>query len=455
MYVIGVDIGTTTICAVLMDMADGRQTAKNITPNQFIFSEDPNERIQDPERIREIVKGQIDELIDKYQDIGAIGITGQMHGILYIDKKKKALSPLYTWQDKGKSALEINGRELPDYVDERYGCSIDTGWGLATHLGFLKDGSVPEGADKIVTIEDYVITSLTKADVDTIHVSNAAGLGFFDTEALDFKYDAIEDMGIDPAILPRVEKEVIVPGTYRNIPVVISVGDNQAGYAGAVKDPGTTVLVNVGTSAQVSLLTDKYCRISHSIDVRPYFEGKYLLAGSSLCGGSAYAILEKFFRSYMKAAGFGDSPQFDTMEAIISDTDNNSAGEKIKVSTLFEGTRDRPEERGRIENIRAGNFTPYHLIYGFMEGVIRELYDMYQIMTEESGIRSCEAVISGNGVKKSRVMQSIVREYFKLPVKKSRSDEDAAAGAALIAAVYTGKLKNMEEARRLINYEES
>lgn len=455
MYVIGVDIGTTTICAVLMDMADGRQTAKNITPNQFIFSEDPNERIQDPERILEIVKGQIDELIDEYQDIGAIGITGQMHGILYIDKKKKALSPLYTWQDKGKSVLEIDGRELSDYVDERYGCSIDSGWGLATHLGFLKDGSVPEGADKIVTIEDYVITSLTKADVDTIHVSNAAGLGFFDTEALDFKYDAIEDMGIDPEILPRVEKEVIVPGTYRNIPVTISVGDNQAGYAGSVKDPEASVLVNVGTSAQVSLLTDKYCRISHSIDVRPYFEGKYLLAGSSLCGGSAYAILEKFFRSYMKAAGYEDRPQFDTMEAIVSDTDNNRVGERIKVSTLFEGTRDQPEERGRIENIRAGNFTPYHLIYGFMEGVIRELYDMYRIMTEESGKRPREVVISGNGVRKSRAMQSIVREYFKLPVKKSRSDEDAAAGAALIAAVYTGKMKSMEEARCLINYEES
>ena len=62
------------------------------------------------------------------------------------------------------------------------------------------------------------------------------------------------------------------------------------------------ILVNFGTGSQISAIIKEYDEIS-DCEVRPYFDNKYLLVGSALCGGKAYAVLEKFFRSYSKKLG--------------------------------------------------------------------------------------------------------------------------------------------------------
>ena len=51
----------------------------------------------------------LDQLLERYPQTASIGLTGQMHGIVYLDREGRCISPLYTWQD---------GRgNLPDYEE--------------------------------------------------------------------------------------------------------------------------------------------------------------------------------------------------------------------------------------------------------------------------------------------------------------------------------------------------
>ena len=77
---------------------------------------------------------------------------------------------------------------------------------------------------------------------------------------------------------------------YKDIPVTVAIGDNQASFLGAAGSENNTLLVNMGTGGQISVLTDQYFE-TEGIEARPFLGGKYLLVGASLCGGKAYALL--------------------------------------------------------------------------------------------------------------------------------------------------------------------
>ena len=99
MKTIGIDIGTTTIslvCAAAGKIIEAR-TLEN---DSSLPANYPGERLQNPQRIEEIVRATLDEMLAAHPDTARIGLTGQMHGILYIDQEGRALSPLYTWQDQ-------------------------------------------------------------------------------------------------------------------------------------------------------------------------------------------------------------------------------------------------------------------------------------------------------------------------------------------------------------------
>ena len=98
MKTLGIDIGTTTISAAVLE--DGQFLASETRANgAFIPSALTCAREQDVEKITQTALAVIETLFERYPDIHSIGVTGQMHGILYVDADGNAVSPLYTWQD--------------------------------------------------------------------------------------------------------------------------------------------------------------------------------------------------------------------------------------------------------------------------------------------------------------------------------------------------------------------
>lgn len=80
--------------------------------------------------IRRKDKCLLDELLDRYPDVKQIGLTGQMHGIVYLDQEGSCVSPLYTWQD-GRGDISIPGeKSLVEEIRKTCGISVSSGYGL-------------------------------------------------------------------------------------------------------------------------------------------------------------------------------------------------------------------------------------------------------------------------------------------------------------------------------------
>lgn len=108
MKIMGIDIGTTTVSIVLTDTETGKQLAREtVEHNSFLQSSRPEQKIQDPGQIYEIVRELLAKMQGEHGLPDGIGFTGQMHGMLYVDASGMAVSPLYTWQDgSGEIPLE-------------------------------------------------------------------------------------------------------------------------------------------------------------------------------------------------------------------------------------------------------------------------------------------------------------------------------------------------------------
>lgn len=444
MKTVGIDIGTTTISGVVMDTEERRAvTSQTVQNGSFICTGNEWERIQDTAVICEKAGALLDALLERYPDIQCIGLTGQMHGILYIDQEGKSVSPLYTWQDQRGELPEFEGESAVSWIKKKLGLPVAAGYGLVTHFYHCKRGQVPAGSASFCTIADYFGMVLTDRKTPLVHSSNAASMGFFDKEKGEFAVESLRKAGIDTGILPKVSHNVELLGKYKGIPVTIALGDNQASFLGAVGMKKNVWLLNVGTGGQISVISDEYFE-GNGIEARPFLDGKYLLVGATLCAGRAYAVLEKFFRQYAAALEAGGQEQYSIMAKILED--ESEQRDRLHVRTTFKGTRSEPEVRGSISNISEDNFTPGGLIRGVLEGIAHELYAMYTVIHDGAGIPAEYLVGSGNGVRKNEVLQHIFSRVFERELILSPSEEEAACGAALLS-LYEGGENGCNERR--------
>lgn len=438
---LGIDIGTTTISAAVIDPAANTVLTTRTVPNDsFIRTERSWEKIQDAEKICAKVFGLADELLKTHQEIESIGLTGQMHGIVYVDRQGECIGPLYTWQDE-RGALPCScygGKSVCDLLSETYGIRIYPGYGLATHLYNQVSGLVPERAVKICTIMDYIGMKMTGRREPLMHSSNAASLGMFDVRERCFMRGIIRDAGIQEDLLPETSDEFAVLGKYRGRKVSLAIGDNQAGFLGAVDDIDHTVLLNMGTGGQISVCSDTFFE-GRGIEARPFLPGKYLLVGASLCGGRAYAMLERFFRLYCEGAGMKETDHYAVMERLMDQRMEEMARErKLSVTTTFSGTREEPLKRGMIGDIDVDNFTPGNLIRGFLDGMAEELHGMYEEMVCGTELPAEMLILSGNGFRKNRHLRRIAEEKFGIKAVLAECCEEAACGAARSAGAGIG-----------------
>lgn len=427
MLSLGLDIGTTSISLAVINDEKHVVDCVSFAHNAFISTPNTWEKIQDANRLLGLALEAVEKMCAKY-DIACIGVTGQQHGIVYLDKSGNVLSPLYTWQDA--RALQIgNGVTYLDEIKGKCGYSLSAGFGIATHYYNFKNTLIPENAVCFATIADTAVMRLTGFTSPKIEASNAHSFGMFDIAANDFDREAFEKCGMDASMLPQMCENKAV-GYYRGIPVAAAIGDNQASFIGSTGGDDDLILVNLGTGGQVSLRTDKINRFSQ-MELRPYPLGGYLLAGSSLCGGRTWALTERFFRETVKAFTGVDCSAYEGLERLLDNTAD--CGGHPHVNTCFDGTRNDPDKRGSIENISIDNFTPGQFALGILHGMAEELFGMYSACIGEGLVPKSRLIGSGNGLRLNRHLQQITAQTFGMELEMSECAEEASTGAAVFA----------------------
>lgn len=429
MYSIGIDIGTTSICAVLMNNQTGEMVCSAVCQNNsFIETDKSWEKIQDVSKIEEKVFEAIEGVIMNKGSgaIDSIGISNQMHGIMYYDADGNAVSPLYIWQDERGNLPYKDGKTYAQYLGSF------AGYGLVTDFYNRENSLVPPNATGVCTIGDYIAMKLTGTKKALMHITNAASFGCFDIVNNKFT--------LDNGMLPGVTSDFATVGEWNGIRVSVAVGDNQASFIGSV---GVNApLLNVGTGSQISYLNSEPVN-GEGVESRPYDGNRYLIVGAALCGGRAFSLLERFFASVVEMATGEKSPslykQIDKMLETKTQTD-------LVADSRFCGTRANPEIRGGFSNMSQDNFTAGDMAVAMLYAIAGELRNMY------AGGRTEQIVCSGNGIRKNMALQKVVSEMFEAEIKIPLYEEEAAYGAALTSLVAIGNAQNIDEAQKLIKY---
>lgn len=455
MQIIGLDIGTTSVCGICCDANTGEIIESITVPNKATIKGDYAwEKMQDAEVLIHTVKEIADKLFETSKDICSIGITGQMHGIVYLNEDGEVVSPLYTWQDGRGDRIYKDGKTYAGWLSEQTGYPLATGYGSVTHFYNVINDLVPEDAKTFCTIHDLAAMKLANEVKPILHPSDAASLGLYDLRANQFDVDAIAKVGMDLSFFPKVKDGYHMIGkTPQGIPVSVAIGDNQASVLGSVNDMENSILVNVGTGSQISCIikgVPKNC----DMDCRPLLDGLYLLAGSSLCGGRAYAILEKFLRE--TAMLVTDSEVESAYSAMNRVMENYHAPEQpLIVDTKFSGTRLEPNKRGSISNINIDNLTVPNLCDGVMNGMVKELYELYQEMKPLLGTIPVKMVGSGNGIRMNKHLAKRFVQKFGMSLSIPFHKEEAAFGAALFACAMAKSLSSIKEVQKVIRYDKN
>ena len=426
MYTIGIDIGTTSICGILMNCETGEILhTENTENNSFIQTDKPYEKIQNVKIISDKVFEVLNRLFEKQSEIHSIGISNQMHGILYTDKNGEAVSPLYIWQDERGNLPYRDGRTYAQFL------SSFAGYGLVTDFYNRENGIVPKDAAFCCTIGDYIAMKLCGKAEPLMHITNAASFGCFDIVKNKFT--------IDNGMLPSVTDKFELVGTYKNAGVCVAIGDNQASFIGSVGEAAP--LVNVGTGSQISYLNSEPVA-AENIETRPFDGESYLIVGASLCGGRAFALLERFFASVVEMA---TGQECDSLYKQIDKMLETKTKTDMKADSRFCGTRKNPNIRAGFYDISQENFTAGDMTVAILYAIADELKNMY------AGENTEKVVCSGNGIRKNPALQRVVSEIFNAEILIPSHKEEASFGAALASMTATGKY-TLGQAQNLIKY---
>ena len=431
MRYLGLDLGTTSVSAAVLDLATGHVlTTQSLPHHAELTTGIPGAHAQDPEVLVATAQALIASLTGDGPFYG-VGVTGQMHGILYVDAAGRAVSPLYTWLDR-QAEMKTGGESYLEHFQNVTGEAVPVGYGAVTHFTQVQSNRVPKTAASLCTAPDYLVMRLCGLTHPVTDPTLAHSLGLFSLEQNTFK-SAWEKLGESPVKLPNMSVYGGVAGEYEGVPVVTALGDNQASFIGSVSEPEHSVLLTLGTSGQVSRVSSEL-KYAGGLETRPFPENRFLLVGASLTGGKALELLADLVSEIAyKLTGERLENPYELLEV----DPENLKPPYLEVDTRFAGSRSSEGAKaGAIGNITLDNFTLEHLVYGFAQGVVDELYGFWQ-----DGFKAAEAVTgvskmigSGNVLRQSSLVRARVQKTFGLPLALTTHREEAAVGAAMYAA---------------------
>lgn len=460
-YLIGIDIGTTSTRAIIID-EDGNLKASS-TKDYPLITPKPGWAEQNPEdwwgAAVYTVKDSIESSNVSPKDISALGLSGQMHGSVFLDKKGEVIRPAILWCDQRTQAqcdkiYKIFGYE--NFIKLSYNRALP-GF-TAPKILWLREKE-PENYSKVARIllpKDYIRYRLSGKYAT--EVSDAAGTILMDIPKRNWSDKILEGLKISRDFLPDVYESIKVTskvsasassltGLAQGTPIVGGASDNAAGAVGSGIIREGLISDSIGTSGVVfayskNPLYGSQGRVHSFCHAVP---GRWHLTGVTL---SAAGSLKWYYESFGPSRKIKDNyPDAEGYELLNKQAENVVPGSDGLIFLPYLSGERTPHADPYARGVFFGLsylHTQDHFVRSIMEGVAFSQLDCLSLM-RQVGITSDKVVLFGGGAK-SRVWRQIISDAFSTKIVTLNIEEGPAYGAALLAGVGCGIYGSIEEA---------
>lgn len=454
---LGVDVGTSGVKAILVG-EDGAVAAAATEPLS-LDTPRPGWAEQDPAAWDAAGTAAIRRVVSSVPgaEVAAVGIAGQMHSSVFLDRAGDVIRPALLWCD-GRTTAEC--REITERAGgesrlrEMTANPALEGFTLPKVLWLRRHE--PAAFDRLATVllpKDYLRYRLTGALASD--PSDASATLMYDTARRRWSLEVMSAVDLDPSILPdvggsheilgRVTPEAAAAtGLAVGTPVVGGGADNACGAAGVgVVAPGEAV-ASWGTSGTV-LAPMAEPRVDPAMRAHTFCHvvpDAWYLMGVVLSAGAAFA----WFRDQLARELGGGKP---ADSALNDEADGVPPGaEGLTFLPYLQGERTPHRDasaRGAFVGLTLAHGRP-HLARAVLEGVSFALRDSLSIL-RGLGLSPAHLLLTGGGAR-SPFLRRLQAEVFGVPVTTVNREEGPAYGAALLAAVGAGAFPDLAAACR-------
>jgi xylulokinase len=453
---LGIDVGTGGTRALLADER-GKIRASHTALHEDMRMERPLWAEQRPQNwwdaAVEAIRGVLARAQISGRNVRGVGLSGQMHGLVILDKDDEVIRPSLIWCDQRSQAqVDFINRTVGNAKVVAFTANpVLTGFTLPKLL-WVRDNE-PENfgrVRKMLLPKDYVRFKLT-GEFST-EVSDASGTAVFDVVHREWSSQMIEALALDASILPKCHESVEVTGSITasiaeltglpaGTPVVGGGGDQASSAVGnGIVELGV-VSCTLGTSGVVfahmeQVAYDPLGRVHTFCHAVP---GKWHVMG--VTQGAGFSL--QWFRNQLSPASDYD--------ALMSEAAQSPVG----AHGLFWLPYLMGERTPHLDPIARGGWigltakhTRADLIRALIEGVSYSQRDCLDII-QQLGVAVDSVRVSGGGGK-SAFWRQVLASILEKPVVTLETQEGSAYGAALLAMVGTGAYASVPEVCRSV-----
>jgi len=440
-YTIGIDSGTQSTKAVLMDIATGRECA--IAVEKYRLYEKPDgSREQNPEDWIIALKKTICTIVKSSkitsEQVLAIGVSGQQHGFVPLDKKGKVIRRAKLWNDtstqKQAESLIKNLGGLKRTI-AAIGNNIPPGF-TASKIRWLKENE-PANYKKLSLIllpHNYINYWLTGSAV--MEAGDASGTALFDIKKREWSKKAIrvlDDKKDISACLPKIQNSNGIIGTLKpkvaktlglSEKCIVSTGggDNMMAAIGTGNVKPGVVTASLGTSGTIFAYSNEPVIDEKAGEIAAFCDstGAWL---PLLC------VMNCTVSTELVRNAFGIS--IDKLGRLAKKIAPGAEGLQLLPYFSGERTPNIPDGKGVIYGLTALNFTPAHFCRAAMEGAALSINYGVELLKSKN-INPQQIRLTGGGAK-SALWRQICADVFNTECRTLINEESAAIGAAIQA----------------------
>ena len=445
----GIDIGTTGVKTLVLD--EKGKVITSITEEYPLYTPKPNWAEQKPDHWWKATVQTIKKTLRKVKPakIAAIGLSGQMHGSVFLDKDYKVLRPCILWCDQ-RTAKECY--QITKIIGEekliKLTCNPALTGFTAGKILWVRNNEpeVYEKIHKILLPKDYIRFCLTGQFAT--EVSDASGTLLFNVRNRKWSDEILNELSISKELLPECFESTIISGKIsgsaskrtgllEGTPVVGGGGDQAAQSVGSgIVKPGI-ISTTIGTSGVVfafaeEVKTDPHGRVHtfcHAVPGKWHVMGVMLQAGGSL----------RWFRD-----NFYPGESYDVLMKKAEKIPPGSEGLIFLPYLTGERTPHAdPYARGVFFGLTLRH-TKTHMLRAVLEGVSYGMRDSLEII---KGMRiNVNQIRTSGGGAKSKSWRQIQTDINGVKTLTINATEGAAYGAAILAGAGIKVFHSVESA---------